>query len=378
MQCACYEERPAVRSALRLRFRYMVVDETQDANPQQLTLVRALAGAEGNVTFVGDDDQAIYAFRGAVGQGLSDILGSFRSLRHIVLRRNYRSRRPILEAAHRLIRHNDPDRLETLRNVDTSLTAVRRARRPALVVHRSYATAAEEADEVAAEILGRVERGAALGSIAVLVRTNADAAPVLASLDVRGIEHRFSGSSGLFARSEVRELLSLMRVLVGPSGSEVLDAVLTSRVYGLGGEDLTAICEMTSRRRRSLWSVVTELLDQPGLLRLAADTRQRLARCVSQLRASMVAAHERSAPAVLYEHLRESGWLTALVGQAERGDDRPLRSVARLFESSGSSQSCCRIRGWQPSCRPCRASSTPGRTEPLPRTIATRPLPSPC
>ena len=166
----------------------------------------------------------------------------------------------------------------------------------------------------------------------MLVRTNADAAPVLASLDVRGVEHRFSGSSGLFARSEVRELLSLMRVLVGPSGSEDLYGVLTSRVYGLGGEDLTAICEMTSRRRRSLWSVVTELLDQPGLLRLSADTRQRLARCVSQLRASMVAAHERSAPVVLYEHLRESGWLTALVGQAERGDDRPLRSVARLFE----------------------------------------------
>jgi DNA helicase-2/ATP-dependent DNA helicase PcrA len=185
---------------------------------------------------------------------------------------------------------------------------------------------------VAAEIRGRLERGASPGSIAVLVRTNADAAPVLASLDVRGVPRRFSGASGLFARSEVRELLSLMRVLVSPSASEDLYGVLTSPVYGLGGEDLTAICEMAARRRRTLWSVVTEVLDQPGLLRLSAETRRRLARCASQLRSSIEAAHERSAPAVLYEHLRESGWLTALVAQAERGDDGPLRRVARLFE----------------------------------------------
>ncbi len=68
-------ERPSVCMALRRRFRYVVVDEAQDANPQQLRLVRQLVGASGNVTFVGDDDQAIYSFRGAVGQGLADIDG---------------------------------------------------------------------------------------------------------------------------------------------------------------------------------------------------------------------------------------------------------------------------------------------------------------
>ena len=97
------------------RFRFIVVDEAQDANPQQLALVRLLAGADGNVTFVGDDDQAIYAFRGAVGEGLAGLAVDYPSLRHVVLRRNYRSRKPILEAAHRLIQHNDPHRLEVQR-----------------------------------------------------------------------------------------------------------------------------------------------------------------------------------------------------------------------------------------------------------------------
>ena len=71
------DERPAVRMALRRRFRYVVVDEAQDANPQQMRLVRQLVGSRGNVTFVGDDDQAIYAFRGAVGQGLAGLDASF-------------------------------------------------------------------------------------------------------------------------------------------------------------------------------------------------------------------------------------------------------------------------------------------------------------
>ena len=120
----------------------------------------------------------------------------------------------------------------------------------------------------------RLEHGDSPDSIAVLVRTNADAAPILASLDVRGIPRRFSGASGLFAQREIRELLSLLRVIVSPAASEDLYGLLTAPLYGLGGEDLTAICELASRRRRSLWSVVNEVLDQPGLLRLSADTRR--------------------------------------------------------------------------------------------------------
>ena len=326
------EERPAVRQALRRRFRVVVVDEAQDANPQQLALVRLVAGGSGNVTFVGDDDQAIYAFRGAIGQGLAGLGDAYPSLRDVVLRRNYRSRKPVLDAARNLIRHNDPDRLEVQRGVDKSLTAVRRARRPAPVRHAVYATAADEADAVAVEIEHLLRKGRRAGSVAVLVRTNADAEPVLASLDVRGIPRRFSGASGLFSHREVRDVLSLLRVIASPASSEDLYAVLTAGPHGLGGEELSAICDLANRRRRSLWSVVTELLEQPGLLRLSLDTRTRLGRCVELLRAALVSAHERAAPVVLYEYLRESGWLRMLVTLAESGDDGPLHRVARFFE----------------------------------------------
>ena len=321
-----------MRQALRRRFRYVVVDEAQDANPQQMRLVRSLVGHGGNVMFVGDDDQAIYSFRGAVGRELAGLDATYGPVKDVVLKRNYRSRKPILEAARRLIRHNDPDRLEISRGLDKTLTAVRRARRPASVTHHLYRTPTEEADAVAADIRRRLDTGLAPESVAVLVRTNADAAPVLASLDVLGIERRFSGASGLMAHREVRDALSLLRVIASPDSSEDLYAVLTAAPYGLGGEDLTAICEYADRRRRSLWSVVTELVEQPGLLRLGAQTRRTLERTVAQLRESIAEAHDRPAPVVLYEHLGRSGWLKLLVGDAERGDDGPLRRVARLFE----------------------------------------------
>jgi len=325
-------QRPAVRLDLRRRFRYVVVDEAQDANPQQLRLVRLLVGGTGNVMFVGDDDQAIYSFRGAVGQGLAGLDQSYQDLKDVVLRRNYRSRKPILETARRLIRHNDPDRLEVQRGLDKTLTAVRRSRRPALVRHTAYGCVADEADAVAADIKQRLDRGKAATSMAVLVRTNADAKPVLASLDVLGVPYRFSGASGLLSHREVRDVLSLMRAIAEPGSSEDLYAVMTSEPYGLGGADLTLICETASRRRRSLWAVVTELVEQPGLLRISAETRGRLERFVAQLRDSIDAAHARPAPVVLYDHLRDSGWLKALIAAAEQGDDGPLRRVARLFE----------------------------------------------
>ena len=116
-------DHPAVLEEERIRYRYILVDEFQDTNHAQWEMVRLLAEPHGNVTVVGDDDQSIYRFRGAA---LGNILG-FRSTypkaASVVLVDNYRSRQPILDAAHRLIRHNDPDRLEAREGLDKRLKA---------------------------------------------------------------------------------------------------------------------------------------------------------------------------------------------------------------------------------------------------------------
>ncbi|HSH22125.1 MAG TPA: UvrD-helicase domain-containing protein, partial [Candidatus Caenarcaniphilales bacterium] len=99
--------RPAIRELAATRYRYLVVDEFQDTNRAQLELVMALTGPARNVTVVGDDDQAIYAFRGAAVSNMRRFAAAHRDLRRVVLRRNYRSQSPIIAASQRLIRHND-------------------------------------------------------------------------------------------------------------------------------------------------------------------------------------------------------------------------------------------------------------------------------
>ncbi len=325
-------DRPAVRAELQRRFRYIVVDEFQDTNPLQLRLLELLGGSRRNVTVVGDDDQSIYTFRGAA---LDNILGfdaAFGGARRVVLRRNHRSLAPILAAAQRLVRHNDPYRLEVREGVDKQLVAVRRGRAAGIVRQGAFATADEEADAVAADIRRRLDRGTPPSDLAVLVRTNGDAAPVLRSLALRGVPVRFSGASGIYARPEVRELLCFLRAAVDPDSSVDLYGVATGTPYELGGEDLTRILEMARRRHRSLWSLIVELEEQPGLLQLSSETRRRLGRLSKDLHAALEAAHRRPAGEVLYEHLKRSGRLRSLIVAAEAGDEAPLRNVARLFE----------------------------------------------
>ena len=118
-------ESAAARAEIAGRFRYVLVDEFQDTNRAQAELVGLLAESHRNVTVVGDDDQAIYAFRGAAIDNILGFRDRYPGTRTVVLRRNYRSRAPILDAAYRLIRLNDPDRLEVRAGVGKRLRAER-------------------------------------------------------------------------------------------------------------------------------------------------------------------------------------------------------------------------------------------------------------
>ncbi len=323
-------ERPAVAGALAGRFRYVLVDEAQDIDPVQLELLRLVAPHR-ELTLVGDDDQAIYTFRGGAVDHLLE-LSDEPGMRRLVLRTSHRSHAPILAAAQRLIRHNDPHRLEVRHGLDKQLRARRRARHPMPVREHAYQTADLEADALAVEIAARIAAGERPSDFGVLVRTNADAGPVLRSLAMQGVPHRTAIGGRLAAAPEVRELLAFLRVVGDPESSTDVYAMATGVPYTLGGEDLTGLLGMASRRHRSLWSVMRDVLEQPGLLRIGATTRASMHRLVDDVLAAIEASHLEPAGNVLYGHLRRSGRYSMLVAAAERGDDMPLRHVARLFE----------------------------------------------
>ncbi|MDQ6795647.1 MAG: ATP-dependent helicase [Chloroflexota bacterium] len=325
-------ESPAAREELQRRFRYILVDEFQDTNRAQSELVGLLAERHRNVTVVGDDDQSIYKFRGAAISNILEFQDRYRGARTVVLRRNYRSLAPILDAAYRLVRFNDPDRLEVRSGLSKQLRAERTSEAPAAVRLEAFASGSEEADWIAAEIGRRIAAGAAAGDHAVLVRTNAAADPILRSLNLACIPWRFSGTSGLYARPEVRLLLAFLRTVADPASSVDVYGLAASEVYGLGGPDLTAIVNSARRRNRSLWDVFEELDQQPGILRISPDNRARVTRLVRDVRRFIDLAHERPAGEVLYAFLRETGLLARLAGTDSASAEEALQNIARFFE----------------------------------------------
>ena len=324
-------ESPAARVELQRRYRYILVDEFQDTNRAQSEFVELLAAPHGNVTVVGDDDQSIYKFRGAAISNILDFKQRHPSARQVVLRRNYRSHAPILDASYRLIRFNDPDRLEGQNGIDKRLIAERGGAEPP-VRHRSFNTGSEEADQISREIAERIAAGAAARDFAILIRANTDADPILRSLNLAGVPWRFSGTSGLYARPEIRLLLAFLRAIADLSSSVDVYALAASDVYRLGGADLTAIVNTARRRNRSLWEVMEELTRQPGLLRLTPETRASLEHLVADISCFTELAHERPAGEVLYQFLKDSGLLARLASTDSVAAEEALANIARFFD----------------------------------------------
>ncbi len=323
------EDHAEVRRALRERYRFVLVDEFQDTDPAQLRLLQALVGPRGNLTVVGDDDQAIYGFRGAVDGAAGAARRAWPVATTITLRRNYRSRRPILAAAARLIAANDPsDPAEPAGTPRRPLAAHRRAR-PRPVICEGFATVEAEAAWVADTLAARAAAGLPLREMAVLVRSNRDALPFLQALDGAGLATRSSGGSGLLGRPECRELLAFLRTTADPASTLDLYALATAEPYHLGGSDLTTLLEMARRRHRPLWEILHELIAQPGIVRVAAATRTAVERLVGDIEAACEMAHRRPAPEVLYDHLRRSGRLARLARQPD--GDASVQAVVRLF-----------------------------------------------
>jgi DNA helicase-2/ATP-dependent DNA helicase PcrA len=324
-----FRERPYVLAHYQRRFRYILVDEFQDTNHAQFELVKLLASRHRNLTVVGDDDQAIFRFRGA---SMSSILGfdaSYPDAHRVVLVQNYRSGRSVLDAAYRLIRYNDPDRLEVARGIDKRLRSDRLGAPPD---HRAYETVTLEADAVARSIEEEVQGGRrAYRDFAILVRANADADPFLRSLNLRGIPWTFSGNQGLYGRREVRLCIAFLRVLARPDDSVSLYE-LASQLFSVPAVDLARCGAHADRRNRWLFDVLRSLDETPELrAALSADGAAAIANLVKELERYYGLAAELGTGELLYQFLTDSGWLARMSRASTAREEAEVQNVARFF-----------------------------------------------
>jgi DNA helicase-2/ATP-dependent DNA helicase PcrA len=326
-----FREHPLILEKFRERFRYILVDEFQDTNHTQWELVKLLAGREGNITVVGDDDQSIYKFRGAAISNILGFTAAYPEARRIVLRENFRSSQVILDAAYRLIRHNDPDRLEVREKIDKRLVAT--APEGSMPRHLHHDTVSSEADAVARLIAGRVEAGAwAYRDVAILVRANRDADPFLRAMNLQAIPWRFSGNQGLYARPEVRLLLAFLRVVADPEDTVSLYYLAGSELYEMDDWQLARCTGAARRAHRSLRWILENLDGVAELQDVDVTTRATAERLLKDLREYVSLSRDRSTGEVLYQFLMRSGLLKRLTAAGSPAADARVGNIARFFE----------------------------------------------
>ncbi len=235
----------ALREHYGSRFRHILVDEFQDTNRLQYRWLRRLAGPDSAIFAVGDDDQSIYAFRGASAANMQDLQRDFGVERLIKLEQNYRSHGHILDAANALIGHNRKRLGKSLWTAETKGEPLR--------VFEGL-TDLEEADFITDEVRALRAEGVALDDIAVLYRSNAQSRVLEHALFRAGTPYRVYGGLRFFERQEVKHALAYLRLVANSDDDGALMRVINFPARGIGNRTLEQLQDAAKERGGSLWA----------------------------------------------------------------------------------------------------------------------------
>ncbi|MFO0705107.1 MAG: UvrD-helicase domain-containing protein [Candidatus Andersenbacteria bacterium] len=256
-----FTRRPSVLAKYRRQFKAILVDEFQDTNTAQYELIKLLAHPGNNLVVVADDDQAIYRWRGASVANVLQFMSDFPKAKQVALIDNFRSRQPILDAAYRVVQHNNPDRLEHKLKINKKLTAVRGGgdagnARSSIPVHYQSQTLEHEVMHLTQLLIERNQAGLSWSEMAVLVRSNAAAEPLIAGLAQAHVPFSFMASKGLFARPEILDLLAWLRVVADYHDSTSLYRLLSSDIWRIPSLELIALMHYARRYSQTLFEAV--------------------------------------------------------------------------------------------------------------------------
>ncbi len=308
-----------VRDRYALRFAHVLVDEYQDTNHAQYRMVKALASEHGNLCVVGDDDQAVYGWRGADIRNILDFEADFHGAHVVRLERNYRSTGAILEVANAVICRNlarKPKRLRTEREAGDPIEVVR--------CHDERAEAAWVSSRIEA---GRATRG--LNEFAVLYRTNAQSRAFEEAFRRSGLPYRIVGGVPFYERREVKDVIAYLRLLVNPADDVAFLRAVGWPRRGVGAkslERLEALARARGEAGEPLSAAAARARHEDGIPRAAVRGLRRFADGLEDVRASLPASSAREA---LEACVATFGLATALA-EEEDGADR-LENVSELF-----------------------------------------------
>jgi DNA helicase-2/ATP-dependent DNA helicase PcrA len=311
---------PGVAEHYRRRFRHVLVDEYQDTNHAQYTLVRELAGETGELTVVGDSDQSIYAFRGATIRNILEFEHDYPNATTILLEQNYRSTQNILSAANAVISRNpgrQPKRLWT----DSGDGA-------AIVVYVAD-NEHEEARFIAEEIdrLGDSD-GVRPGDVAVFYRANAQSRALEEVLIRVGLPYKVVGGTRFYERREIKDAVAYLRAIANPDDDVNLRRILNVPKRGLGDRAEAMVAAYAERERISFGAALDRVDEVPGVATRSLNALRTFGDMMTDLRT--IAATGAGPAEVLGAVLDRTGYLAELRASDDPQDASRVENLAEL------------------------------------------------
>ena len=244
-----FREHEDIRHKYAARFDYVLVDEYQDTNHVQMSIVMQLCQEKQRVCAVGDDSQSIYSFRGANIDNILNYQRQFQGTRLFKLEQNYRSTQTIVEAANSLIKHN--------RNQIPKDVFSENAKGEKIQYKPAYSDK-EEAAIVAKDVKRiRREDGCQYSDFAILYRTNAQSRSFEEEFRKQGIPYRIYGGLSFYQRKEIKDIIAYFRLVANPDDEEAIKRIINYPARGIGAATVLKIADCAHQNQVSFWEVIS-------------------------------------------------------------------------------------------------------------------------
>ena len=241
-----FKENKNILEKYQERFKYILIDEYQDTNEAQYVLTKLLASRYQNICVVGDSDQAIYGFRGANFKNILNFEKDYKLCKTIILKKNYRSTKIILDAANSVIKNNKlrhPKELESIKDDGEK------------VIYYRAKNGLDEINFVADEI-NKLKKDVSLDEIVVLYRTNAQSRLFEEEFLKRGIPYRLIGAINFYARREIKDLMAYLKVINNPRDAISLLRSINTPKRGIGNKTIEEIITRSNQEGISLFDAI--------------------------------------------------------------------------------------------------------------------------
>jgi DNA helicase II / ATP-dependent DNA helicase PcrA len=329
------ENYPLVREAYAQRFEHILVDEFQDTNLAQYTLLKYLSSSHGNIFVVGDEDQSIYRWRGADYHNVLRFEQDYPSYQKILLEKNYRSTQMILDAARAVIDKN-PNR--TIKRLHTD-----RGNGERIILHEASDDRAE-AEFVVKTIAEQVAgKRADYADFAVMYRINAQSRLLEEAFLHAGMPYRLVGAQRFYGRREVKDCIAYLRLIQNPADENSLDRIINVPLRGIGDKSIQQMHEYANSLQTNSSQVLLDLArgeQSPHWAAFSGATARKLADFGSWLQKWIELKETQPLPLLFKQILQDIDYRTFLEDGSEEGADRwenveELIRLAYEYETSG-------------------------------------------